>query len=210
MFKNRWTVIPHALKQGAIPGVLVLLLLILLTGGSPVFASTHTTVAHKSHIVVLTYLRIRSGPTHIYHRTARVHPNGGPRVQCLSEGAVAYSPADNEVNGIGDTENLCLATTSGTQAMYIFDICAGIGRDGYTQWPFSLAVDFQFSATAYIDAGCVVCEDGVPIAYPPFTIKIDVYGDGSFTYRGRPFAATSNTAEASTVVANDGAFAPPC
>lgn len=210
MFKNRWSVVPNVIKRGAISSGLVLLLLILLTGVSPVFASTRTLQARRHHIVVLTYLRIRSGPTHIYHKVVRIHPNGGPSVQCLSEGAVAYSPADNEVDGVGDTENQCLATTSGTQSMYIFDICAGTGRNGYAQWPFSLAVDFLFSKTAYISVGCVVCEDGVPVSYPSFTIKIDVYGDGSFTYRGRPFAATSNTGEDSTEVSNNGSFAPPC
>lgn len=220
MFKNRWTVIPRTFKQGAIPGVLVLLLLVLLTGGSPVFASTHTLQVHRPHRVVLGWITfIRSGPTRIVYKPAHALRSStsyskkapGVTVQCLSESALAYSPADNQLDATAGTGNDCLSTVNGNQAVNIYNYCGGKGPNGYKSWPFkNLSVNFEQYNTGYFGVGCVVCENGVPVSYPPFSVTINVTASGSFTYHGRPYAASSDSAQDSTDISNNGSYAPPC
>ena len=88
--------------------------------------------------------------------------------------------------------------------------CAGTGGAGATTWRFSLYSGSILDESKDWDIGCVVCEDGEPIAYPPFTVTIGVSATGSFTYQGTAYSTDSNTSRDTTNVANDGFYAPPC
>ena len=214
MWNNRWTNIPKIAKGYRFLGIFIALLGTLVMSGlgtTSVLASPlDSTNAHASRVVKGHVVLIRKGPSHIRQNSPKSSPNARPADKCLQEGASIVSPSSDTADALGETTNLCLATVAGSQYMSITNSCPDVGGGGYFTDRFSIAVGTTFDQTYDVGAGCVVCENGVAVGHPDFTLALNVTADGSFSYRGNRLNATSDIATSSTKVNNTGRYAPPC
>ncbi len=210
MFKSNpirtWVVVSFILKCCMVIGV------ILAIGAFPAvsFAKTAARPSSQSKIVAVGRVVLLSHGTASYHLG-----NTSPNIvqdQCLATDTTDYSTSPNDVHTFAEVENNCLATTTGTMSMYLANNCGGVSAgNGYTSWNFRLIVNYVLDEDPQWGVGCVICDNGVPIDYPNFTVDATVTASGNFTYHNILYQATSNKAGSGLIdVQNDGTYAPPC
>ena len=132
------------------------------------------------------------------------------QTRCLATSSTAYSPSPNDVNALAEVTNNCPATTTLFLGMYVQANCIGKGASGSTGWNLRLYSGSVGDEPQNWGIGCVVCKNGKPIGYPPFSVSVQVQANGTFIFHSILYKTDSNTATDTTNVANDGFYSPGC
>jgi len=150
---------------------------------------------------------------------ARGHASG-PNYKldyCLKPQVTAYVTGPNSVYIYADIFSNCPANTTGSFNVGVkITNCSGIGTNpDSTNITFQVGTDgIPFTEELEANAGCVVCENGVPVEHPPFYLQINEGNiSGVFTYEGILYKAYASPASASTteyLSNNPPEYSPPC
>lgn len=135
--------------------------------------------------------------------------NGNPNGYPPPPGCLSISFFNVVVNGtnnfytIASATNHCGSTvTSGLIYFTVTDNCSGIGsKQGYGDVSFGTLNNGATSSRlqGYWFAGCAICDDGVIVSAPPFTITATAYATG---YVGTTFIRSNTSAPISKTLSN--------
>ena len=155
-----------------------------------------------------------------FGRSAYAKSLGGPNYvvdYCLAPQLTVYVTGPNSVYIYADIFNHCPANVAGSFSVGIkVTDCGG----SYTP-PSSDNITFQvgtngipFTDELEGNAGCVICDNGVPIAYPSFHLQVNEGNiAGAFLYKGvsyRAYGKPASASETELLSNNPPEYIPPC
>lgn len=170
MFKHqpfyRW--LSSAVKRGAFVGIVMS----LLWGMFALFQTAHAVGLQPSS---------PHSPT---------HPSYGKAV-CLATKLKVEVVGSNTLTANAEVYNGCLAN-----ANVFFDVNATNNCKGAVYGPGNEYLQLKPHEVHKVkfggSFGCVVCHNGKPVGYPPFTVTVSVSAVGGFVYRGTYYKTDSD------------------
>lgn len=186
----------------SLPSITLFTILAVLSASTALAASPHLKAqSHENAVLKVTPAGSKPLPIPNYIS-----------VQCLYITINAYAPApgNNYIDVFDEVDNTCNFTVTGTLQMYAQVTNCVPYPEQYNSFSFSIyANDVYDDPTVYYEAGCVVCNNGVPVAYPPFNVRISAqaYGTGG----GGKYRSSSNTPSTNVGLTNNPpSYEPPC
>lgn len=135
---------------------------------------------------------------------------------CLEPGVAAFVTGPNEISGTAEVYNGCPSPIVGSfQLLARITDCPGIGTGlGESTTHFQRDSDDTEIKNFGVSAGCVVCDNGIPVEFPKFHVQVTVLNImGVGTYKGVVYktGATPSTASTTELLSNSPPeVVPPC
>ncbi len=111
--------------------------------------------------------------------------------QCLVVDLAAFATGPNQIDSDANVINDCPGSVTGRLQMYAQVTNCIPYPELSNQWSFSVKEGGVWVGPAWpLIAGCVICTNGIPTRYPPFTVRVAASAFG--TWSGGLGRASSN------------------